>query len=605
MKNYGLPAICRLAVCMAVSTFPFTLFAQHANLDPAGWPALVGSTNNRMIPDTFLIQTFRGTPEDNWGYTIVKNAELFDAKAFGIRNAAGGMCLKLKPGADVIFDPTVTPEQHTGVMLTIPYAVHQLMPGENLHFLMDRHPVVIDKQYLKVPYDNYTHHFGEPRENVLRTSPTVLDGGEKVYNFRFQVSDSSTHSANGFYAFERVCGWRRAAAYTLFTGRGDWKEAGRWSHYQATRNRNALVDGNLTVTGNVQCDSLLLGRGSVYIAPGNHLYIRELLLNGPDVSLVVAGDLHVKERVCYQLSLPETGKWYFVSFPFDVYADGVDTGFRLGDGQTTEGNFFYLKTYDGDQRNRSKKATGNWKTVPADTGGDGKPVFRQGQGYLIALDKKATRKMLQFSGRHDRLPAAFGREGRISLHVSPASGGTDTDHHGWALCGNPLPAPLPLTAIEDNPALDGSVYLYNGQEYQAYPIGSNEVLPPLAAFFVKAKQDTELVFRSAVPATKGGMATASLRPFQALDEPLLSTATGHPRMTDAATSIRMSEGGIEVDGLTAPASLQVIDLTGRVLATHSLSAGSTRLPLYLSPGVYLLQIRSDKDRIQYKVVWNN
>ncbi len=603
MKKLGLPLFCCLAIYLAVIVSPFHVIAQQADLNLSGWQSFVDSSINPKVRDTFFIQTFNGTPEDNWEYTIIQQAELFDAKAFGIPDASEGKSLKLNPGAVIVFEDTERSPWHIGVNLHVAYATHDLMTGENLHIIIDGDQRR-DKLPVKVPYDRYSFHFQDIKEGIEKPSATIRSGGEGFFNFQLQVSDSADQTANGFYALDSVCGWRSIKAYTLFTGSGDWQDTSRWSHAPASRNRHALIRGEVSVSANIQCDSLLLGEGRVCVAGGNHLFVRELVLNGSNVSLSVAGDIHIKDRACYQLALPETGQWYFVSFPFDVYAEGIDPGFQLGDQETeAEGNFFYLKTYDGIQRSTTGRATDNWKTVPATIVNEGDPVFRKGQGYLIALDKEAGRTTLQFAARHDQLPTGFGREGTIPVKVSPAAGGVDPEHQGWILCGNPLPASLPLSAIEANAALDGYVYMYDGQTFQAYPIHrhSEIVIPPLAAFFVKAGQDTELKIQSTGMVTRTGQPAYSPTPFRTIKEPAAFSATANRIPSEADVSIRPVDGGIQVAGLLSPGLLSVIDLTGRVLVKQSLSAGTSFIPLHLSAGVYILQI----DRAQYKVVWDN
>ena len=82
----------------------------------------------------------------------------------------------------------------------------------------------------------------------------------------------------------------------------------------------------------------------------------------------------------------------------------------------------------------------------------------------------------------------------VPLEANTLQGG-DEANNGWILCGNPYPSAVSLQEILPNPDLDGHVYFYNGQDYEAYPIDSDYAIPAGSTFFVKAVQDTELLFQ--------------------------------------------------------------------------------------------------------------
>ncbi|MCD7913817.1 MAG: hypothetical protein LUG96_00205 [Tannerellaceae bacterium] len=106
--------------------------------------------------------------------------------------------------------------------------------------------------------------------------------------------------------------------------------------------------------------------------------------------MVVEDQMHVYK------TFDEKGKWYFVSFPFDVYMDGIDKDFELKDDQPNAGgNFLYILFYDGIKRSMQNRSTGNWEIISTMNGNQ--PVFEKGKGYLIAIDEKATKNTLVFS----------------------------------------------------------------------------------------------------------------------------------------------------------------------------------------------------------------
>lgn len=100
------------------------------------------------------------------------------------------------------------------------------------------------------------------------------------------------------------------------------------------------------------------------------------------------------------------------------------------------------------------------------------------------------------------IPENFANIGAIAIPLNSDSSSGNQENHGWYLCGNPFPALLPLTQIEKNKALDGNIYVYDGNGYKTYSLNSNYALPPFAAFFVKASSPTELKISSNSTPTK-------------------------------------------------------------------------------------------------------
>lgn len=107
---------------------------------------------------------------------------------------------------------------------------------------------------------------------------------------------------------------------------------------------------------------------------------------------------------------------------------------------------------------------------------------------------------LTFSTAGNDIPESFGKTASVPVYAASA-GNTDKAHKGWYLCGNPLPSPISLSQISANPSLDGNIYIYDGNAYESYPIGSEYVLPPFSAFFVKASADTEIKLTAAALST--------------------------------------------------------------------------------------------------------
>ena len=133
--------------------------------------------------------------------------------------------------------------------------------------------------------------------------------------------------------------------YSLFSGNGNWNDTIRWSHFPPLRHRSALISGEAKINSTVQCEQALLGNGSLHITEKGHFIVDKLVLYSTDNpltntdraltttdnSLTVAGKLTVNKQLEVRYTFPEKGKWYFLSFPFDVYLNDIDKRFQLKD----------------------------------------------------------------------------------------------------------------------------------------------------------------------------------------------------------------------------------------------------------------------------------
>ena len=132
----------------------------------------------------------------------------------------------------------------------------------------------------------------------------------------------------------------------------------RWSNLPPLRRRCALISGTATINSSIECQTASLGNGgSLAITENGHFIVNNLFLHSTDnpptatdFSPTVQGELSVKEYITLQYTFPEKGKWYFLSFPFDVYLKEIDNRFQLKDEQFTgNGDYFYMLTYNGDK----------------------------------------------------------------------------------------------------------------------------------------------------------------------------------------------------------------------------------------------------------------
>ena len=226
-------------------------------------------------------------------------------------------------------------------------------------------------------------------------------------------------------------------------------------------------------------------------------------------------------------------------------------------------------------------------------------MIEKHKGYLIAIDEGATSLTIRFSSKANDIAADFAQTERLTISL-PVS--NDGENDGWLLCGNPYPAPLPLKAIADNPDIDNRVYLYNNGNYQAYQIGSDQAIPAMSAFFVKAKQATTL--ESDLTAING----ADLRSLIPVEG--MTKAFAEPQVPNSTTGLDASvlQTGIQVNGrqlaIHIPGQkveIQLFNLSGQLRLQRSLSDGIGSIPLTLPEGIYLVKAYTDNKTYHLKI----
>lgn len=584
MKKKHLSMFRHLFAVTLVLTSMMPVEAQVSN--PAEWPAFVSGSGNILVTDTFRSQSFLHQLTDNWEYTMNGGAAVPD----------GAKTVKIPLGGSVSFADFPI-EKYEDVIIRFRFAGDFLLKNEDL----------------------LVHFFKGEMKTATVYTPTITSGkvGEKINytpcevkgasSLEVKVNPPASNTLNGFYLANSFVVYGTIPQYSLFTGSGNWNDTIRWSHLPPMRHRNAMINGSVTVNSTMQCNQALLGKGSLHIAKNAHFIVDKLVLynvdktlTSTDNSLTVEGQLSINEQLQVSYTFPEKGKWYFLSFPFDVWQEGIDNRFQLKD-QTFSGsgNYIYVQVYDGDKRALTKQATGNWTVLSPSTLADA-PVFEKGKGYLVALDADASDNVLAFTAASDAISEDFGKTASISVHASSVAS-TDKAHEGWFLCGNPLPSPLSLSQIPADPALDGNIYLYDGSAYKAYPIGSQYVLPPFSAFFVKASADTDIHL------------TASALPINGLrlksDCALLSTTVEpgesavHSSFLPEETPKSYVKGKIVyLTDLPAAGKMQVVNCAGRIVWKLPISSGSSSVALSLPPGFYIINIVTDSYHAQHKCV---
>ncbi|MCC8172458.1 MAG: hypothetical protein LIP00_11905 [Parabacteroides sp.] len=483
-KEHFLPLLFFLSCVLTDST-------AQAPVAPAQWNTFVHSVANPLLRDTFRLQNFEGTAADNWPYTVSGGAQVFNASRNDSKQQCGNNSLKIPVGGKVDFAPleatgydsVVVKVLHAGFSVSRTAVLSAALRYRNGTSETKRLPVLPD------PVFPCSFDYG----TCIGKANTFVNFSGNPEHLSFSVPDSA--QAAGFYGIDYVFAEGSVPTYSLFSGAGPWDDTARWTHLPPARLRRALVTGTVSVTGSTACREVSIGEGTLRIAPSGSLDIQGNLVfysvGATATDLVNQGDLHVEKRVGVRKTFPEKGVWYFISFPFDVYASGI-SGATLKDGEPNNGgDYFYVKRYDAQRRAATASATGNWVTVGSGLSSS-KPVFEKNKGYLVALDPAASTDRIVFSSASGAVAASFGKTASVAVPFYACNAEAASLHSGWFLCGNPFPAPLPVSALAGIPGVGEYLYYYDGVTYQVYETGSDGVIPPFGAFFLKTEQACSL-----------------------------------------------------------------------------------------------------------------
>ncbi len=572
MKKKHLRMFWRILAGTAILTVLVPVQAQVSN--PSEWSGFVKGSGNTVVVDTFRMQTFSGAAGDNWEYTGSDGVVI---------EKGGGLKIPLK--GKVSFEP-YTLESFQRVSAVITLSAHSIVAGDTLFVELD------NKNGKNRGGAVYPQGKDKPVESVRF--------GSNPYRLDFFASTLKANT-QGYFLIDSIYAKDTIPRYSLFSGTGNWNDKSRWSHLPPFRHRRALINGDVEINSLVQCNQASLADGSLCIIDKGHFIVDELFLHNTDISLTVAGELTVNKQITIYYTFPEKGKWYFLSFPFDVSLKGLDLRFKLKDDTFSgNGNYLYVQTYNSDKRASGQQATGNWEVFPMPSSSDNPLIFEKGKGYLVALDAAASDNTLTFSVDKENIPDNFGKATSIPINIS-SSGDADTDHGGWYLCGNPLPAPLELSRIKPDPALDGNIYLYDGNTYKPYPIGSNYALPPLAAFFVKATAATALTITGELSEANAILLKSDFSLRSELAEPT-EVKTQISQVEKETGKSFLKGNTLYLDNLPSAGKVKVIDVAGRVVYSRAVSNRSSVLPLSLRSGLYIIIVEAGGYRAQHKCV---
>lgn len=582
--------------------FPLGAFSQLQVNKPSTWDSFVKSSSNKIVRDTFRMQTFDpiSLPEE-LAYTVSGRTELFNPAEEGITDGSDATALRMLPGS--IFRLEL-PEhgKYTKIYLQAIFAAWKVDPSYQLYVTAEREKDPITRRiYLTPPTADYCRSFKQNKENSLGKLANILIYDNAV-NLELEVVEVQ-EECGGFYAIDSAYASGHIPTYSLFRGNGSWRDSDRWSHEPALRHRRALINGNVLVEFDTQCKEIYLGNGSLTIGRDQKVETDKLLFSGEDASLSSMGELLIKDQITVCRTFSETGKWYFLSFPFDVYMDGIDPDFTHGDEQINSGgNYFYVCSYNGSKRAANGTQEANWKIINASVSPD-QPIFEAGKGYLFALDALADKQTLSFSFSGS-LPEDFARSGKLTVSFS---GSVKEEEEGWGLYGNPFPSPLPVSSLFSD-ALDGYVYVFQNGVYKAYSFSEDYAISPFSAFFLKANRESEIYFSNTPLSHFHKMISNSGPLLSTKAEPRAAGSTSSPAsiLPIQTPDSYLKMNVLFIENLSVPGMVYIYDPTGRLHWKKAVDSGMSvvHLPSSLPSGNYIVHIDAGSYQCQHWLVWN-
>lgn len=551
--------------------------AQSEWFSPLQWESLIqDQQKNLIIRDTVLYQGFDSDNPRTINYTVSGKYDFFYPQEEGIQGASDSRAIRLYPGSTLTIDTLIYPALKMAE-IHIPFAFQHVNKEEDIYFTtyfysgdteFDAHPYAVKSN----DCSRYFRQIYVDRQCFYR--------GRRSDPYRLQIKVTKPTSASeGYYCIDSLFLVGNIEQYSLLQQTGTWHDHSLWSHDYPSLRRVALIDADVRIDQAAECQHLINNQKEIQIQPEGILHTRQM------TSLY---------------TFAEKGKWYFVSFPHDVSLNGIDTRFQLGDASTitTEpvNNILYIQAYDGRRRAENNRADGNWTVLSADVFSPDDILLEKGKGYLMAIDETADIQTLSFSSPENG-SLIYQENTSIDLEANILQG-SDEAHNGWILCGNPYPSAISLQEIQPNSALDGHIYLYNGDAYEAYPIGSDYAIPAGCAFFVKAAQDTELLFQKKGDTTSSVILRHTALPYQGKEPENLSTT--QTIKTPHKVQYTIQAGKIRIMASQA-GELILYNILGKEMRRIKLKEGVGEYALPQPSGIYFLVITSGSQTETLKI----
>lgn len=314
------------------------------------------------------------------------------------------------------------------------------------------------------------------------------------------TTNKKVNTQNGYYMTDSVFAYGDIPSYSLFSGIGNWNDTTLWSHLPPLRHRNALIKGNVSITTDTYCKDIAIHSGSLEINPGSLFILQNLDLYENKASLHSGGTILLSGRITFHKTFEEPGNGILSHF--------LSTFIRLASTSTSNKRMLRLTT----------EATIFMSNPTTETSGH-RPT------NLPEIGKSCPSvPIMSPCSKKQRLPDRIRRENNKPNFIFFIS----TRRHPRKFCQyrsycnsfkfrqffrqsrkprlvfvrQSIPRTTSINPNRKNKALDGNIYVYDGNGYKTYSLNSNYALPPFAAFFVKASSPTELKISSNSTPTK-------------------------------------------------------------------------------------------------------
>ena len=184
---------------------------------------------------------------------------------------------------------------------------------------------------------------------------------------------------------------------------------------------------------------------------------------GSDVASVITASNLVANKVYFDIEIT-AGRWYFLSFPFNV---------KITDETIQAPGKYVFRTYDAEARADGKTGWANWI-------GD---MLNKGQGYIFQCSKGGTLSVCVEKEQDQNID--WDSEDRsLTLNSAPAANAQDAS---WNFLGNPQTSYVDI----DKTGYDQPITVWNGTGYEAVRSGDDTyALKPFEAFFVQKSDNT-------------------------------------------------------------------------------------------------------------------
>lgn len=304
MKKYLPFQAILIAIVQWVSNNPIS--AQSEWFFPQQWESLVQDPQkNPIIRDTVLYQSFDSDNPLSINYSVSGQYDFFYPQEEGILGASDSRAIRLYPGSTLTIDTLIYPALKMAE-IHIPFAFQHVNKEEDIYFTTYFYSGATesDARPYTVMSNDCSRYFRQ-----VYAGRQCFYRGRRADPYQLQIEVTKPVSAsNGYYCIDSLFLVGNIEQYSLLQQSGTWHDHALWSHDYPSLRRVALIDADVQINQAAECLHLINNQKGIQIQPG--------------------GNLRTQQMTTFH-TFEEKGKWYFISFPHDVYPEGIDSRFQL------------------------------------------------------------------------------------------------------------------------------------------------------------------------------------------------------------------------------------------------------------------------------------